>query len=902
MLKNYFIKITFVLTVIFSLSATAQNTSKLWTSISEQKAEQTEQVIRRVELKSEKFFQLNLEALKHTLENVGDRNNIGNTIISFPNSEGVLSEFKVFEASIMEPELQEKYPNTRSYAGQGIDNPTEIVRFSITSKGLHAMFLGTERGTQFIDPFSKDGNIYTVYSKKDLLERNFEFECGVIDDDSLSNRATFEEPAERNANDGTLRNYRIAIACTGEYTQFHGGTVADAMAAIAVTLTRVNGIYERDLSITMTLVANNEAIIYTDGDDDPFTNSNQSILIGQSQSVITSTIGSANFDVGHTFSTGGGGLAGLGVTCNTNSKASGITGSSQPVGDAYDIDFVAHELGHQFGGPHTFNGTNGNCTTNSRSGANAYEPGSGSTIMAYAGICGSDNIQNNSDAYFHQASINRIWAHVTSTGSCPVSRTSTGNTEPVANAGVNYTIPQGTPYKLDGSNSTDVDGTETLTYTWEQYDLGSAGLPTETTTTGPLVRSFEGTESPVRYVPQLSEVLTNGGTSTTWEKLSSVNRSIDFMLTVRDNDARGGQTDSDEMTITNVTAAGPFTVTSQSTDQIVWTPGDTETITWNVAGTTSNGVNASNVNILLSTDEGLTYTTILASNVSNDGSHDITVPNVSGAKCRVMVEGAGNIFYNVNTAFFAVGNYVYESVDVCESYTFDFGGLTVPESTTNYSGYSLNVPVSLIMTDANISVDITHPDSGDLYYGFRHPEYSGTFIIELASQECSGSANPNFVFDDEGSVINCGTISNGDAVIPENALSEVDGTDSQGDWSFFILDSTIDNTISSINSITIEVCQSSSEAVLSVQDNELEALSIYPNPNNGEFNVQFNSTSGEAVAINVYDIRGRSIYSQNFDNVGTFNEAIKLNNAQSGVYLLTIIDGTKKVTKKIIVD
>ncbi|SDG79135.1 zinc-dependent metalloprotease [Winogradskyella thalassocola] len=900
MLKNYVLKISTVVIVLFSLSAQGQNSPELWTSINAEKAKQSEQVLRKINLKSEKFFHLNIEQLKAEVQNIGDRENPGNTILSFPNSEGELTTFKVFEASMMESELQDQFPNMRTYAGQGIDNPTEIIRFSITSKGFHAIILGASNGTEFIDPFSKEGDIYTVYSKRNLTNRNLDFECGVIDD-PLMDTTNFDTPQARNANDGTLRNYRIAVAATGEYTQFHGGTVADAMAAIVVTLNRVNSVFERDLSITLTLVANNASIIYTDGATDVFNNDNESILIGQSQSVINTAIASANYDVGHTFSTGAGGLATRGVTCNTNLKARGVTGVTQPIGDAFDIDFVAHELGHQFGAPHTFNGTVGNCSGANRSASTAYEPGSGTTIMAYAGICGSDNIQVGSDAYFHQNSINTIWNHVTSTGACPVNRTTTGNTEPVANAGANYTIPQGTPYKLNGNGSTDVDGMETLTYTWEQYDLGTAGVPTETTFTGPLVRSFEGTEDPIRYIPRLSDVLTNGGTSTTWEKLASVNRSMTFALTVRDNDARGGQTDSDQMTINNIAAAGPFTVTSQSADQIVWTPGETETITWNVAGTTGNGVNTANVNIRLSTDEGLTYDTFLATNVPNDGSHQIVVPNVSGAKCRIMVEGAGNIFYNLNASFFAIGNYVYETVDVCESYTFDLG-VAVPESANTYSGLNLNVPASLTMTDANISVDITHPNSGDLLYGFRHPEYSGAFLIRLASQECSGSANPNLVFDDEGGAINCSTLSSGNNVIPEDALSAVDGTNSQGTWTFFIFDSTVDNTSSVINSVTIEVCENSVEAVLSVQDNELDQLSIYPNPNNGEFNIHFNPKSGEDISVAVYDIRGRSIYTKNYNNVSRFDETIQLNNAQSGVYLLTIMDGSQKVTKKIIVD
>ncbi|WP_178991542.1 zinc-dependent metalloprotease [Winogradskyella schleiferi] len=901
--KNYLLKITMLVFAFFSLSAISQNSDQLWTRINASKAKQSEQVLRKIELKKETFFQLNIEKLKNDLHNVGNSENMGNTIISFPNSDGKLNRFKIFESSIMEPELQAQFPDIRTYAGQGIDNPAEIVRFSITPKGFHGMFLGTSNGTQFIDPYTVEGHIYSVYAKKNLEARNFDFECGV-NDNPILNRA-YDEPTNlaRNADDGMLRDYRLAVACTVEYSAFHGGTVAGAMAAIVITINRVNSIYQRDLSIKLTLVADNNNIIFTDATGgDSFNNNNANILLNQSQSVINNIIMSANYDVGHTFSTGAGGLAGQGVTCDTDNKARGVTGSDQPIGDPYDIDFVAHELGHQFGASHTFNGTEGFCSGGNRSATNAYEPGSGSTIMAYAGICDSDNIQSNSDTYFHQNSLNQIWSHVTSTGACPVNRTTTGNTEPVANAGANYTIPQGTPYKLDGSASSDVDGMATLTYTWEQYDLGPAGLPTETTVSGPLVRSFLGTGNPVRYVPRLSDALSNGGTSTTWEKLATVNRTINYKLTVRDNDASGGQTDDDQMTITNVAAAGPFMVTSQNTNQIVWTPGQTETITWNVAGTTGNGVNTANVNILLSIDEGLTYNTVLASNVPNDGSHAITVPNITAPKCRIMVEGAGNIFFNLNTSFFAIGNYVYENVDVCESYTFDFGGLPVPESIDAYTGYTLNVPAPLTMTDANISVDITHPNSGDLLYGFRHPEYAGSFIIRLVTQQCSGSANPNLVFDDEGSAINCATISNGDSIMPEDALSAVDGTNSQGDWLFFIFDSTVNGTPSAINSVTIEVCENSVEPVLSVLDNELDNLNIYPNPNNGVFNIGFNPKSGEAINIEVYDIRGRSIYTKSFNSVSRFEETIQLNDAQSGVYLVTIADGANKVTKKIIVE
>jgi len=896
--KNYVIKIATIVMAFISLSATSQNSDELWTNVNAVKAKQTEQILRKIELKTEKFFQLNIEGLKNALQNVGTRENTGNTVISFPNSEGKLNRYKVFEASLMEPELQAKFPNMRTYAGQGIDNPTEIIRFSITPKGLHAMFLGTSNGTQFIDPFSVEGNIYTVYAKKDLEARNFDFECAVIDDSELLERSYEDVAAARDADDGTLRNYRLAVACTGEYAAFHGGTSAGALSAIVVTINRVNGIYERDLSVTMTLVAANTNIIFTNASTDPFNNNDTGVLINQSQSIINGLIGANNYDVGHTFSTGAGGLAGLGVTCINNQKASGVTGIAQPIGDSYDIDYVAHELGHQFGAPHTFNGTVGNCSGVNRSASNAYEPGSGSTIMAYAGICGSDNIQIGSDAYFHQNSIDRIWSHITSTGSCPVNRIVTGNTEPVANAGANYTIPRGTPYKLDGSNSTDIDGTATLTYTWEQYDLGSAGLPTETTISGPLVRSFEGTSSPVRYVPRLSDVINNGGTSTTWEKLAMVNRNINFKLTVRDNDAVGGQTDSDQMTATVTTAAGPFIVTSQNVPGQTWDVGTTQTVTWDVAGTTGNGVNEANVNILLSTD-GENFDTVLASNVANDGSHDIVVPNVSSSTCRIMVEAANGIFFNVNSNNILIG----ASID-CTTYSDENANVAIDdglgEGGTPSNGdplvRTINVPDNFTIESLKFNVDIEHTFVGDLLVRLIHPN-GGTTLVNVWSGNCASSDDIVIEFEDGAPAIDCDFTGDGNTYSPFEPLSTFEGLSSQGDWTILIADFFAGDT-GILKSWSLEFCSES----LSVKDSELDNLSIYPNPNNGTFNIGFNPKSGEAITVEVYDIRGRAIYTNIYSSVNRFEEVIQLDNAQSGVYLLTIADGSQKVTKKIIVE
>ncbi|MEO5787469.1 reprolysin-like metallopeptidase [Gelidibacter sp.] len=652
-MKNKYLKSSVFLVMIFAFSMTfGQQGNSPWAMITKNSVSQEKVFPQESKPSKATYYQLDMSNLKSKLQNVPERTSgmQSKALLDFPNADGSMEVFRIMDYSVMAPELQAKFPEIRSYVGYSLKNPSTVIYFSVSSEGLHTMTMSMDKGTEFVNPYATDG-VYKAFSRRDIPVSQNLFECGFIEDNVFNrNNLEVDFTAARNANDGTTRTFRLAVGTSIEYTNFHGGTVASALAAINTTMTRVNGIYDRELSMRMTLVPNNDLLISTTGNS-LFSNGEN---ISATTGIINGLIGATSYDIGHTFTTGSGGSAYLGSAC-ANNKGAGTTGLTNPAGDPFSIDYVAHEIGHQFGATHTFNGTAGNCSGGNRSSETAYEPGSGSTIMAYAGICSPQNVQNNSSDYFHQASLRQIWTSITvGTSTCAV-LSPNGNTAPTANAGGSYSLPISTPYKLTGA-STDVDGTATHTYTWEEFDLGPAGMPATTTEFGPMVRSFQGTGNRVRYIPRLPDVIANGGILSTWEKLPSVGRVLNFVLTVRDNDPRGGQTAVDAMKVTAVASAGPFKVTSQ-TSNVTWEVGANKTVTWDVANTNVAPINTSMVNINLSIDGGVTFPYTLASNVANDGAHQISVPSGTvTTKARIMVESVGNIFYNVNTSDFKIIN------------------------------------------------------------------------------------------------------------------------------------------------------------------------------------------------------------------------------------------------------
>ncbi len=667
----------------------------------------------KMDLPTKTLFDLDVNEMVQMLKSspLREKSLNSNVIIDFPNSKGKMESFKVFEAPVMHPDLAAKYPGIKSYAGQGISDPSARIRFSIAPSGLQSMRFSGKGEAVFIEPITRNGNTYTIYKRAEKSSVHSRFECLV--NENTPNYSKNINKNFKNADDSTLRTYRLAVSTNGEYTQFHGGTKAGAMAAINASMTRVNGVFENDFAVTMVLIANNDDVIYTNSSTDPYSNGS---FNSQLQSTLTSVIGEANYDIGHLFALAGdNGNAGcIGCVCVDGSKGSAFTSRGTPQGDEFDIDYVAHEIGHQFGGNHTFSFRN--------EGTNAhYEPGSGSTIMGYAGITGATDVQQNSDPYFHFYTIEQVTNYVKST-SCQTN-TNTGNTIPTANAGSDYTIPQGTAFVLTASGS-DADG-DPITYCWEQADENDSAHtnPSTTTTSGVSFRSYNPTTSNTRYFPRL-ETIKTGATSWQWEAVPTVTRALNFRVTVRDNRAGGAGNNSDDMRV-NVTAnAGPFVVNFPNTN-VSWEAGSSQTITWNVAGTTGNGINAANVDILLSTDGGDTYTTTLASAVTNDGSHTIIVPNLQGNQNRIMVRGSGNIFFDISNTNFEINGEVTPDTEapsnptnlIASNETESSIDLSWDASTDNVgvTGYDVYQDGALIASVTGTTYQVTGLSSGTSY-------------------------------------------------------------------------------------------------------------------------------------------------------------------------------------------
>ncbi len=727
-------KLTLVIFVIlFSVSSFAQS-DRFWSPHNEGSGKiVTDKAVARLSFpKTFKLFDLNINPLRQELFTiVGNNASKHSAVITLPNINGELEQFEVFEASNFDPALQAQFPQIRAFSGRGITDKYSTLKISISPQGIQTMVFRTDKDNEFIEPYSKDHTTYAVF-KSSRDKGKLPWTCSTDDQDMMNNTSKqLDGGSQQNSfSDGTLRTMRLAQSCNGEYANYFGastaGTSADqaiVLAAYNATLTRCNGCYEKDLALHLNLIPNTTLLIFYDPTTDPYTlatppNYNEIANWNlQTQQTITALIGEANYDIGHMFGAfGGGGNAGCigcvcvsptvnvnGVPTNTR-KGSGITspGDGIPQGDNFDIDYVVHEVGHQLGGTHTFSMNNEGSGTNK-------EVGSGITIMGYAGITNQD-VAPHSIAFYHQTSIAQIQANL-QTKTCPISTSITAiNATPIVAPVANRTIPLSTPFILTGS-ATDDNAGDVLTYQWEQNDntttTGNASVASPTKATGPNWLSFSPSASPSRTCPRLSTVLSGlfvtpvlpgGDAIANIEALSSVGRNLNFRLTVRDNSpyvstgaVKVGQTAFTDMIVTVDPTSGPFQVTSPNTN-VNWPTSSTQTITWSVNNTTAPPVSCANVNILISTDGGFNFTTLLA-NTPNDGTEVVTMPATVTTTARIKVESVGNIFFDISNTNFTL---------TAPPTDFNFGTTTPTTSACPAAAtLSVNIPTTVTGTFVN---------------------------------------------------------------------------------------------------------------------------------------------------------------------------------------------------------
>ncbi len=777
--------------------------------------------------------------------------------LSFPDEKGRMQTYHIYEYSNFEKDLQLQFPEIRAYVGFQQDNPYNRVRFSYSPKGLSAMIKRADQPTLYIEPYSDQ--YYAVYTSHTYNENLPAFEC------TTESKATTPSLTLK-SNVGEYKTFRIAISTDGEYTQFHGGTIDDALAAINTTLSRVNGLYEVDLGVHLNLV-NNTSIIFTDPDTDPYSGNANAEL----QNTLTNWVGESNYDIGHLFSANGsGGNAGcIGCICEDGIKGSAYTASSSPIGDSFDIDYVAHEIGHQLGGNHTFS------YSNWENFAYNVEPGSGSTIMAYAGITGQFDVQAHSDDYFVYTNIEQIQNNL-ATKNCAIT-TSISNQTPILNPFPLYHIPKGTAFKLTGFAQD--DQVNALTYCWEQNDdanataIGLNSFPSPTKVSGPNFRSLPPSTSPTRYFPNFQSVL-EGNLCTQWECISEVSRSLQFACTVRDNQVEG-QTQTQLQNLLVDHTAGPFLITSPNGLSEV-PAGGTLHVQWDTANTQNSPVNCQSVNISLSTDGGQNFVSLIE-NTPNDGSEVLNLSGISAATdCYLMVEAADNVFYTLSENFL-LGYSVEEN---CETYPYTGSAITIPDNTDSFDSIAEIIvgPAAsgALISDVNAQIEIEHSYVSDLKIIIESPSATSNVLWDY---QCNGETNLQVTFDDQGNEVNCNSPVLG-TITPIESLSVYNNETQAGIWKIKIGDFYAQDVGIFLNG-SLQIC-SRRLTPLSIDDIEpqTQEFSLVPQPANDYISIHSDLIF---IKYNIYDLSGKMLQSSSLDTNNIATDTLI-----SGTYILQL--------------
>lgn len=616
-------------------------------------------------------FSLDQTAMKSFLSSVGEDPDQAQQIF-IPTPDHKFMSFHIWRTPLMEKPLADKYPDIQTFTAVSDDNPAITAKVEYTMFGFSSMVYNGSNSF-IMEAYNKDiDGYYVSYYKKDFYPSIEHQPCTISeaahagDNGALINGNEASGNTAQKVNGNTRRKYRLALSCTGEYAVNIGGanpSVAQIITYMSISVSRINGYYEREFSVSFDLIGSNDAIVFVNPTTDPYScNNNLNCLIGEVGTVIPNVIGDANYDIGHIVCTAGGGLAQLNAVCGAG-KSRGCSSS----GNANDVSVMLHEMGHQFSATHTFSANSGGCNGN-RSDETAYEPGGGITTMSYSGVCAENNIGGPNDDYFHVNSLMQVGNFLTTQGA------TCGTTEPGTNPVViptiktdTFYIPRNTPFELTAPANlvkTTNPAQTVLLYNWEQFDaLDAVAIPDPVEAQaaqfpkGPLFRSYDPTEDRVRFYPEYTNI--NAGTygdgaTGAGQRISKVARDINFKLSVRSIYQGWGTFNFTDYNIYLKTdpSVHDFRVTEPSVDE-TWNIGQPKTIKWDYprdAPVDQDSVKCGQVNIYLSYDDGKTFPKLLVANAPNTGSYTVALPSWAqySEEGRIKVQGSGNAFFDVS--------------------------------------------------------------------------------------------------------------------------------------------------------------------------------------------------------------------------------------------------------------
>lgn len=686
-------------------------------------------------------FELDYPAIKTALTATPSERSgqAGSHSIELPFPDGSIQRFVTVASPVMESELAAKYPAIQSYKAWTADKKY-VARFDVSPAGFHASVRGPE-GEVYIDPLFKDDlESYIVYYVHDHTEpMDLVPGCGVTHNEEMDRIKSHSAAIRTDKID--LHEFKMALACTGEWGRVRG-TVELCLADMVTSVNRLNQIYENEFASRFILINENDKLIHLDPETDPYTKANEGrSLLVQNTDVVNNLLGNSNiYDLGHIYTlscTDVGGVAFLTSLCNPGNKGGGVTCHYTNL-LVITVQVAAHEIGHQLGAQHTFN----NCGDN-ESFDNGFEPGSGSTIMSYGGLCGAQNVQGNNNDYYHNASLVQIYDHsrYTSGGAYGCSdKVSIENHLPEVfiEFPAGLYLPIGTPFVLDGYGR-DEDN-DVLTYNWEQKDAAGArctlGQPTGDC---PSFRSFPPTENPYRIIPTPSRLL--AGQNSPTEVLPTYTRDLHFALTVRDNNPSGGIAVWKEIEMFVDGNSGPFQVVSPNIGE-VYKAGDVINVLWNVNNTDKAPVNCKYVDIYLSKANALHKSepnlTLLEGRVPNNGSAFVQLPDITGADARILIKAQDNIFFDISnfrftinqatepTAYFTTNKY-YEKLCLPATSKVNIESDALAGYTGELTFGVSQLPEGIRFSTANEK--ITAGDNNELSFEIANSVPSGTYSL-----------------------------------------------------------------------------------------------------------------------------------------------------------------------------